>query len=68
MENTVITIDLKEIAETLITTYQWRNTHDHLQICDGFKILLGEEKYEIVARLCETMVKERGIKKQCRDI
>lgn len=68
MENTIITIDLKEIAEVLVSTYQWRNTHDHLQVCSGFQILLGEEKYNIVADLCKSMIHERGIKKEVRDI
>lgn len=65
MEKT-FTISLKEIAEHMVASYQWNSRNDHMQRCAAYQILLGEEDFDEVCKMCETLVKENNIKPQVK--
>ena len=65
MEKTV-TISLKDIAEHMVVSYQWNNDHDHMERCSAYKLLLSEEDFNEVVKMCHMMVKKENIKKMVK--
>lgn len=65
MEKTV-TISLKDIAEHMVVSYQWNNDHDHMEHCSAYKLLLSEEDFNEVVKMCLMIVKKGNIKKMVK--
>lgn len=61
-----VTISLKDIAEHMVVSYQWNSYDDHMQRCAAYQLLLSEEDFNEVCKLCHMMVQERNIKPQVR--
>ncbi len=65
MEKT-ITINLRDIAEHMVVSYQWNNEHDHMERCSAYKLLLSEEDFNEVVKMCHIMVQQNNIKKMVK--
>lgn len=61
-----VTISLKDIAEHMVASYQCNSYDDHMQRCAAYQLLLSEEDFKEVCKLCHMMVQQKNIKPQVR--
>lgn len=59
-----ITLSLEAIAEHMVVSYQWNNRHDHLQRCATYELLMSEDDYKEVCKICQKMVEQNHIRPQ----
>lgn len=61
-----VTISLKDIAAHMVASYQFNSEHDHMEHCSAYKLLLSDEDFNEVVKMCSMMVQQNNIKKMVK--